>query len=171
MTHRVLFVCLGNICRSPTAEGVLRVIAAREFPSLEIEVDSAGTADYHVGEPPDRRTVAAARRRGYDLSGLRARQMQPADFDRFDYVLAMDRGNLAELEDRRQRGGTARVGLFLEYARETGVAEVPDPYYGGLEGFERVLDLCEAGARGMLASLVNEKGPHACAHGPSPELP
>src|SRR6187455_119567 len=109
MTRRVLFVCLGNICRSPTAEGVLRVIAAREFPSLEIEVDSAGTADYHVGEPPDRRTVAAARRRGYDLSGLRARQMQPADFDRFDYVLAMDRGNLAELDDRRQRGGTARV--------------------------------------------------------------
>ena len=149
----------------------MRAIAAREFPSLEIEFDSAGTADYHVGEPPDRRTVAAARRRGYDLSGLRARQVQPADFDRFDFVLAMDRANLAELDDRRPRSGSARVGLFLEYAPETGVAEVPDPYYGGVEEFERVLDLCEAAARGMLVGLVNEKGPHACAGGPSTELP
>ena len=170
MTRRVLFVCLGNICRSPTAEGVVRAIAAREFTSLEIELDSAGTADYHLGEPPDRRTVAAARRRGYELSGLRARQVQPADFDRFDFVLAMDRGNLAELDDRRPRSGTAQVGLFLEYARETGVDEVPDPYYGGAEGFERVLDLCEAAARGMLASLAKEKGPHACARGPAAEL-
>ena len=149
----------------------MRVIATREFPSLEIEFDSAGTADYHVGEPPDRRTVAAARRRGYDLSGLRARQVQPADFDRFDFVLAMDRANLAELDDRRPRSGSARLGLFLEYAPETGVAEVPDPYYGGVEEFERVLDLCEAAARGMLAGLANEEGPHACARGPSSELP
>jgi low molecular weight protein-tyrosine phosphatase len=161
MTRRVLFVCLGNICRSPTAEGVVRAIAAREFPALVIEVDSAGTADYHVGEPPDRRTVAAARRRGYELSGLRARQVQTEDFARFDLVLAMDRANLAELESRRPRDGTARIGLFLEYARETGVAEVPDPYYGAVEEFERVLDLCEAGARAMLATLSNEKGPHA----------
>ena len=146
----------------------MRAIAAREFPSLEIEFDSAGTATYHLGEPPDRRTVAAARRRGYDLSGLRARQVQPADFDRFDFVLAMDRANLAELDDRRPRSGVARVGLFLDYAPETGVAEVPDPYYGGVEEFERVLDLCEAAARGMLTSLEKEKGPHACAHGPSP---
>src|SRR6187402_3242143 len=97
MAH-VLFVCLGNICRSPTAEGVLRAIAAKEYPSLALDVDSAGTADYHVGEPPDHRTVAAARRRGYDLTGLRARLIQPEDFRRFDYVLAMDRGNLSELE-------------------------------------------------------------------------
>jgi protein-tyrosine phosphatase len=149
----------------------MRAIAAREFPSLEIEFDSAGTADYHVGEPPDRRTVAAASRRGYDLSGLRARQLQPADFDRFDFVIAMDRANLAGLDDRRPRSGSARVGLFLEYAPETEVAEVPDPYYGGVEEFERVLDLCEAAARGMLTHLVNEKGPHACAREPSPELP
>jgi len=161
MTRRVLFVCLGNICRSPTAEGVVRAIAAREFASLEIEVDSAGTADYHVGEPPDRRTVAAAHRRGYELSGLRARQLQRADFERFDFVLAMDRANLAELVDRQPSSGQARLGLFLDYAPETGVAEVPDPYYGGVEDFERVLDLCEAGARGMLARLMNEKGPHA----------
>jgi protein-tyrosine phosphatase len=161
MTRRVLFVCLGNICRSPTAEGVVRAIAAREFPALDIEVDSAGTADYHVGEPPDRRTVAAARRRGYELAGLRARQVQPADFARFDLVLAMDRANLAELESRRPRDGTARLGLFLEFAPGTGIAEVPDPYYGAVEDFERVLDLCEAGARAMLATLANEKGPHA----------
>ena len=105
MTTRVLFVCLGNICRSPTAEGVLRAIAAREFPGLKLDIDSAGTANYHVGEPPDRRTVAAARRRGYDLAGLRARQVQPRDFSRFDYVLAMDRANLAELERLRPAGG------------------------------------------------------------------
>ena len=161
MTRRVLFVCLGNICRSPTAEGVVRVIAAREFPALDIEVDSAGTADYHVGEPPDRRTLAAAQRRGYELSGLRARQVQPGDFSSFDLVLAMDRANLAELESQRTRDGTARIGLFLDYAPETGVTEVPDPYYGAVEDFERVLDLCEAGARAMLATLANEKGPHA----------
>ena len=160
MTRRVLFVCLGNICRSPTAEGVVRAIAAREFPALEIEVDSAGTADYHVGEPPDRRTVAAAQRRGYELAGLRARLVQPADFSHFDLVLAMDRANLAELESRRPRASTARIGLFLEYAPETGVMEVPDPYYGAVEDFERVLDLCEAGARAMLATLAIEKGPH-----------
>jgi len=171
MTLKVLFVCLGNICRSPTAEGVVRAIAAREFSSLPIEVDSAGTAGFHVGEPPDRRTVAAARRRGYDLASLRARQVQAADYERFDFVLAMDRANLAELEDRRPRSATARLGLFLEYAPEQGLVEVPDPYYGGVEEFERVLDLCEAGARGMLASLVNEKGPHAFARGPSTQIP
>ncbi len=167
MTRRVLLVCLGNICRSPTAEGVLRAIAAREFPALAIEVDSAGTANYHVGEPPDRRTVAAARRRGYDVAGLRARQVLPADFNRFDYVLAMDRANLAELESRQPRGSTARVALFLEFAPDAGAAEVPDPYYGGIEDFERVLDLCQAGARGLLASLAKEKGPHAFAREPS----
>lgn len=149
----VLFVCLGNICRSPTAEGVLRAIAAREFPKLELDIDSAGTADYHVGEPPDRRTVGAARRRGYDLGGLRARQVLPDDFNRFDYVLAMDRANFAELEHLRPEGATARLGLFLEFAPEANELEVPDPYYGGVEDFERVLDLCELAARGLLARL------------------
>lgn len=151
MMRKVLFVCLGNICRSPTAEGVLRAIAAQEFPSVEIEIDSAGTADYHTGEPPDRRTVAAARRRGYELAGLRARQVQPVDFDRFDLVLAMDRSNLAELESRRPQLATAQLALFMEFAPDAGVSEVPDPYYGGVEDFERVLDLCEAAARGLLA--------------------
>src|SRR5688572_23904249 len=149
---KVLFVCLGNICRSPTAEGVLRNIAAREYPALKLEIDSAGTAHYHVGEPPDRRTVAAARRRGYDLAGLRARQIQPDDFHRFDFVLAMDRANLSELESRRL-GATAEVALFMSFAADSEYDEVPDPYYGGTEDFERVLDLCEAAARGLLARL------------------
>ena len=150
---RILFVCLGNICRSPTAEGVLRAIALKEFPGLTLDVDSAGTANYHVGEPPDRRTVAAARRRGYDLAGLRARQVQPDDFSRFDYVLAMDRANLEELERLRPQGASARVSLFLEFSPEASALEVPDPYYGGVEDFERVLDLCESGARGLLSRL------------------
>lgn len=150
---KVLFVCLGNICRSPTAEGVVRALAAREFAGLSIEVDSAGTAGYHVGEPPDRRTIAAARRRGYDLAGLRARQVIPADFTRFDHVLAMDRANLAQLERRAHGNATAQLGLFMEFAAGEG-DEVPDPYYGGIENFERVLDLCEAAARGFLTTLA-----------------
>ena len=149
----ILFVCLGNICRSPTAEGVLREIAAREFPELNLEIDSAGTAGYHVGEPPDRRTVAAARRRGYDLAALRARQLLPEDFLRFDYLLAMDRANLSELESRRMPGAAAKLALFMGFAANSEYDEVPDPYYGGVEEFERVLDLCEAAARGLLASL------------------
>jgi protein-tyrosine phosphatase len=149
----VLFVCLGNICRSPTAEGVLRALAAREYPRLKLDIDSAGTAGYHVGEPPDRRTVGAARRRGFDLAGLRARQVHPDDFRRFDHVLAMDRANLAELEHLRPGDATAKLALFLEFAPEANELEVPDPYYGGVEGFERVLDLCEVAARGLLARL------------------
>jgi protein-tyrosine phosphatase len=150
---RVLLVCLGNICRSPTAEGVLRAIAAREFPGMALHVDSAGTANYHVGEPPDRRTVAAARRRGYELASLRARQVCAEDFAGFDFVLAMDRANLADLEQFSDESQRAHVGLFLQFAPDTGVDEVPDPYYGGTEAFERVLDLCEAGARGLLRRL------------------
>ena len=153
MTHRVLLVCLGNICRSPTAEGVVRTIAAREFPGLPLYVDSAGTANYHEGEPPDRRTIAAARRRGYELASLRARQVCAEDLAGFDYVLAMDRANLAELSRFTGESPRARVGLFLQFSPEAGVDEVPDPYYGGTEDFERVLDLCEAGARGLLRRL------------------
>jgi protein-tyrosine phosphatase len=154
MTTRILFVCLGNICRSPTAEGVLRGIAAREYPGLPLCVDSAGTANYHVGEPPDRRSVAAARRRGYDLASLRARQVAPADFASFDYVLAMDRPNLEQL-NVLGRGAPARIALFMDYAPQLSVEEVPDPYFGGIEDFERVLDLCEAGARGLLRTFAD----------------
>jgi protein-tyrosine phosphatase len=150
---RILFVCLGNICRSPTAEGVLRSLAEREYPSLDLEIDSAGTADYHVGEPPDRRTVAAARRRGYDLAGLRARLVQPDDFRRFDYILAMDKSNLSELTSRRTADATAELALFMSFADGSEYDEVPDPYYGGVEDFERVLDLCETASRCLLRKL------------------
>jgi protein-tyrosine phosphatase len=150
---RILFVCLGNICRSPTAEGVLRELAVREAPELPLEIDSAGTAGYHVGEPPDPRMCHAAARRGYDLSGLRARVVEPGDFERFDLILAMDEDNLRALKRRAPAHGHERLRLFLEFAPESPTAEVPDPYYGGAKGFEEVLDLVESAARGLLAHL------------------
>jgi protein-tyrosine phosphatase len=150
---KILFVCLGNICRSPTAEGVLRVLAVREAPELAIEVDSVGTAAYHVGEPPDPRTRAAAARRGYDLAKLRARVIEPADFERFDLILAMDEENLAVLRRRAPASAHERLRLFLEFAPQQQMREVPDPYYGGPNGFEEVLDLVETAARGLLAHL------------------
>ena len=146
----ILFVCLGNICRSPTAEIVFREIAAREAPELSIEIDSAGTAGYHIGEPPDQRTRQAALRRGYDMSALRARVIEPQDFGRFDLILAMDRGNLEVLNRRAPAGARERIRLFLEFAPQADTAEVPDPYYGGPNGFEEVLDLVELAARGLL---------------------
>jgi len=151
--HHVLFVCLGNICRSPTAEGVLRHLAAQEAPGLGLEIDSAGTADYHIGAPPDLRSQRAALRRGIDISGLRARQVTAADFDRFDLILAMDGENLRELQALKPRGSRAVVKLFLEYAPQTKVGSVPDPYYGGDSDFEQVLDLTTAASRGLLATL------------------
>jgi protein-tyrosine phosphatase len=150
---RILFVCLGNICRSPTAEAVLRALAAREAPELDLEVDSAGTAGYHIGEPPDPRTRQAAARRGYDLGALRARIVEPADFERFDLILAMDRENLSMLRRRAPSSARERLRLFLEFAPEGAVEDVPDPYYGGPNGFEEVLDLVEEAARGLLAHL------------------
>ncbi len=154
---KILIVCLGNICRSPTAEGVVRAVAAREFPELDLEVDSAGTADYHVGKPPDRRSIAAARRRGYEIAHLRARQVTRADFDEFDYVLAMDESNLAALERLRPAESPAEVAMFLEHAAAFGTGEVPDPYHGGVEDFDRVVDLSETGARGWLRALTGRK--------------
>jgi protein-tyrosine phosphatase len=150
---KILFVCLGNICRSPTAEGVFRAIAAQELADLELIIDSAGTAGYHLGEPPDRRTQEAASRRGYDISHLRARVVEPEDFERFDLILAMDRQNLSTLQRRAPVHARQRVRLFLEYAPQVGVSEVPDPYYGGPNGFEHVLDLIEAAARGLCDAL------------------
>ena len=148
---KILFVCLGNICRSPTAEVVLRTLAAREAPELKLEIDSAGTAGYHIGEPPDPRTQAAARRRGYDMSSLRARIIEPADFERFELILAMDESNLRVLRRRAPASAHDRIRLFLEFAPDAGTREVPDPYYGGENGFEEVLDLVESAARGLLA--------------------
>src|SRR6516165_8076250 len=146
---RVLFVCLGNICRSPTAEAVMRALAL-EAPELGLEVDSAGTAGYHIGEAPDPRMQAAAARRGYQLQALRARIVEPGDFERFDLILAMDRENLAVLHRRVPEQARERVRLFLEFSPQREPEEVPDPYYGGPNGFEEVLDLVEATARGLL---------------------
>lgn len=142
---KVLFVCTGNICRSPTAEGVLRKLAETE--NLKIHVESRGTHDYHVGEPPDDRAQDHAKRRGYDLSAQRAKQLGKRDFEEFDLVLAMDRGHLRILQRLCPPQHAGKVRLFL------GEADVPDPYYGGAAGFELVLDLVEAACRGLLDEM------------------
>jgi protein-tyrosine phosphatase len=149
----ILFVCLGNICRSPTAEGVFRETVRKAAPRLDVHIDSAGTAGYHIGEPPDRRSRSAALKRGIDIGDLRARQISRTDFTTFDWILAMDRGNLRDLEAKRPRDSSAKVGLFLDFAPQTGRSEVPDPYYGGDADFELVLDLCAAASRGLLVAL------------------
>jgi protein-tyrosine phosphatase len=146
----ILFVCLGNICRSPTAEGVFRARAARAGLADRLEIDSAGTGDWHVGQPPDRRAIAAAAIRGYDLASLRARQVAADDFHRFDWILAMDRANLRELAALQPRAFAGHLGLFLDVAPGLDVREVPDPYYGGADGFERVLDLIETASDALI---------------------
>jgi len=148
----VLFVCMGNICRSPTAEGVFRHLVAEAGMEARIQVDSAGTHAYHVGEPPDRRATAAAERRGFSLANIRARRVCGADFERFDYLLAMDRDNLSLLRELSDPEYHDKIRLLLEFSsgRER---EVPDPYYGGATGFERVLDLVEEASRGLLETL------------------
>lgn len=151
---RVLFVCLGNICRSPTAHGVFEARVVARGLEREIEVDSCGTGDWHVGHPPDRRALAEAKGRGYDLSELRARQVAPADFEHYDYILAMDRSNLRDLEAMRPSGFTGHLGLFLDFAPTADVREVPDPYYGGDDGFTHVLDLIEAASDGLLQEIL-----------------
>ena len=150
---KVVFVCLGNICRSPTAEGVFRALVERDGLGERVAVDSAGTGAWHLGEAPDRRAQEAARRRGVDMSAIRARQATKGDFGAFHYVLAMDRDNLAALQRLCPPGQEHRLGLFLDYAPEVGERDVPDPYYGGGQGFEHVLDLIEAASRGLLAHL------------------
>ncbi|WP_290699479.1 low molecular weight protein-tyrosine-phosphatase [Amphritea sp.] len=151
----VVFVCLGNICRSPTAHGVFRELVERSGLAHRIEIDSAGTAAYHVGNSPDHRSAAAALQRGYDLSDLRARQAIVADFGRYDYILAMDVQNLENLQSICPTSYAGYLGLFLELA-DLEEREVPDPYYGGSSGFDHVLDLVEAASEALLKRITQE---------------
>ncbi len=155
ITTRVLFVCLGNICRSPTAHGVFETLVQQKRLSQVIAVDSCGTGDWHVGGAPDRRATQEAKRRGYDLSRQRARQVEREDFSRFDYILAMDKSNLAELQALRPLNHCGHLGLFLDFADGTDHVEVPDPYYGGTEGFTQVLDLVELASGGLLREICD----------------
>ncbi len=147
---RILFVCLGNICRSPAAEGVFRTIA-REA-GLQVEIDSAGTSDWHLGKAPYPPMQQAARARGYDLSALRARQFRPADFEEFDLIIGMDADNIANMERLRPPGNQTPLCLFTDYAPESGADHVPDPYY--TRDFDAALDLIETAARGLAAKLA-----------------
>jgi protein-tyrosine phosphatase len=151
MTQSILFVCLGNICRSPSAEGVVRHMARALGQGDDLRLDSAGTANWHAGKPPYGPMQEAAQARGYDLSDLRARQARPEDFHRFDLIFAMDAENLENLQAIRPADATARLQLFTDYAPERGADHVPDPYY--TRDFDGTLDLIEACAKGLLANL------------------
>lgn len=155
--HAILFCCTGNICRSPTAEGVFAKKVSDAGLAGRIRVDSAGTHGYHVGEPPDARSQSAARARGYDLSLLRARRFERSDFDRFDLVLAMDEDNRAFLARLCPPASGHKLKLMMEYARGYAVREVPDPYYGGADGFELVLEMLEDASEGLLQTILSEQ--------------
>lgn len=152
---------MGNICRSPTAEGVVRARLERALrdrdADIDVALDSAGTHGYHVGQPPDRRAMDAARRRGVDLSEIRARMVADEDFELFDLILAMDRDNLAHLEYQCPPESRDRLRLFMSFAGDCGVDEVPDPYYGGLNGFDQVLDLVEKAADGLIEEIIRRQ--------------
>ena len=152
---RVLMVCLGNICRSPTAEAMLRRKVHEAGLDDRIEVDSAGTAGYHVGSPPDGRAIVHGERRGLKMKALRGRKVSREDFDRFDFILAMDEENLSDLESIRPPAARATLALLMSYAPHAGSKVVPDPYYGSADGFERVLDLVESACEGFLGSLAS----------------
>jgi protein-tyrosine phosphatase len=153
MKVSVLFVCMGNLCRSPMAEGVFRQHVAQAGLDGLIVIDSAGTHDYHIGDPPDPRAQRAAGRRGYDLSALRGRQVSPADFTEFDYVLAMDEMNLRALKRLCPPRHAHKLRLLMEFGASAKLREVPDPYYGDEQGFELVLDLAEQASQGLLEHL------------------
>ena len=154
---KVLFVCMGNICRSPTAQGVFRNLVEKEGLSHLISTDSAGTIDYHIGNAPDRRARETAVKRGLDISDLRARQAMAEDFIEFDYVLAMDQENYAELRAICPVGNEDKLHFFLDFAPQLKIREVPDPYYGGPAGFERVFDMVEEASIGLL-NRIKEQG-------------
>lgn len=151
---KVLFVCLGNICRSPTAHGVFAQLVQMRGLEHKIYIESAGTGGWHVGEAPDRRAQQAAKARGYDLSRLRAQQVEPGDFERFDYILAMDHQNLRDLKAMCPVDYEGMLELFLQFS-EADVQEVPDPYYGGADGFSQVLDLVESASKGLLKHILD----------------
>jgi len=150
---RVLFVCMGNICRSPTAEGVFRHLVAETDFKDKIESDSAGTHAYHVGEQPDRRAQSAAKQRGIDLSDLRARSVSLADYESFDYILAMDNDNYNILVSQSPAHAKPKIKLFMEYAAQSTEKEVPDPYYGGQRGFDIVYEMVESASKGLLEDI------------------
>jgi protein-tyrosine phosphatase len=154
--HRLLFVCLGNICRSPMAEGVFRRIAEEEGVLHLFDIDSAGLGHWHIGQAPDTRAQEAARGRGIDISGQSARQVKHGDFARFDLLLAMDAGNFQELVQLAPAEARHKVRRFLDFAPKARTKDVPDPFFGGPEGFDHALDLIEQAARGLLASLTAE---------------
>ncbi|HEX4782334.1 MAG TPA: low molecular weight protein-tyrosine-phosphatase [Usitatibacter sp.] len=155
----VLVVCTGNICRSPTGEGVLRHLAKARGLADRIHVASAGTHDYHVGDPPDARSLEHATKRGYDLSAQRAAQVSARDFSEYDYILAMDRGHLRALRGLQPEGSRAKLGLFLEASGRWKGEDVPDPYYGGTAGFEEVLDMVEEAGERWLDRFESELEP------------
>ena len=150
---KVLFVCTGNICRSPTAEAVFRARVEQAGLAHAVTVDSAGTHDYHVGDPPDSRAIAHGRQRGYDLAPLRARHIEADDFKRFDFVIACDRGHHKIMRRIAPPEAGERITMFLDYAPELGLTDVPDPYYGSAKDFEYVLDLVERAADGLLDAV------------------
>ncbi|WP_185230580.1 low molecular weight protein-tyrosine-phosphatase [Teredinibacter franksiae] len=150
---RVLFVCLGNICRSPTAHGIFQAYVDRENLSHVIRIESAGTSGWHVGDPPDSRAMAAAKSRGFDLSRLRGRGFTASDFLAFDYILAMDNDNLSAMQALQPSTYTGHLSLFLDFSQQTAYREVPDPYYGAADGFSTVLDLVEDGCAGLLEHI------------------
>ncbi len=159
----VLFVCTGNICRSPTAEGVFRAYAKKRGVLERLRVDSAGTLDYHAGEAPDPRAIQHASRRGYDLKPLRARRVVPRDFADFGWILAMDRDHLRVLEEIAPSDGDARIQLFLDHSARWPGLDVPDPYYGGAQGFETVLDMVEEASERLLDAVLAGAGEGSCA--------
>ena len=155
--HHILFVCLGNICRSPMAEGVFRRVVDEAGVAHRFEIDSAGMGDWHAGQAPDHRAQAAAQTRGVDISAQSARKIELEDFDDFDLIVAMDGANIADLEDIVPHAARGKIRRFLDYAPHLDHDEVPDPYYGGTQGFDHALDLIEAAAEGLLAELMQDK--------------